>query len=93
MLDRTCYVELTARVLIWHSASRGGISSIGGSFMQAGGFSDPVMITGSAALGGLGSRIAGGNFWQGERGCSSHPKWLVAEVKRSYRPGTKVRSE
>jgi RHS repeat-associated protein len=25
----------------------------------------------------------------GERGCSSHTKWLVAEVKRSYRPATR----
>ena len=25
----------------------------------------------------------------GERGCSSHTKWLVGEVKRSYRPAAK----
>ncbi len=49
----------------WHGAASGGISSLGGSAMQAGGFSDPAMITGSAALGGLGSKISGGDFWQG----------------------------
>ncbi|MBK9151027.1 MAG: hypothetical protein IPM26_08480 [Saprospiraceae bacterium] len=27
----------------------------------------------------------------GERGCSSHTKWLVAEVKRSYRPATRCK--
>jgi hypothetical protein len=25
----------------------------------------------------------------GERACSSHPKWLVGEVKRSYRPASR----
>ena len=49
----------------WHGAASGGISSLGGSAMQAMKFSDPAMITGSAALGGLGSKIAGGDFWQG----------------------------
>jgi hypothetical protein len=49
----------------WHGAAAGGISSLGGSTMQAKKFSDPAMITGSAALGGLGSMIVGGDFWQG----------------------------
>jgi hypothetical protein len=49
----------------WHGAAAGGISSLGGSTMQAMKFSDPAMITGSAALGGLGSMIVGGDFWQG----------------------------
>ena len=49
----------------WHGAASGGISSLGGSAMQAMNFSDPAMITGSAALGGLGSKISGGDFWQG----------------------------
>ena len=70
MPDRSCNFELTARGLIWHGAASGGISSLGGSAMQAMNFSDPSMITGSAALGGLGSKISGGDFWQGERGCS-----------------------
>lgn len=33
--------------------------------MQAMKFSSPAMITGSAALGGLGSKLSGGSFWQG----------------------------
>ncbi len=49
----------------WHGAASGGISSLGGSGMQALGFNDPAMIAGSAALGGLGSKISGGDFWQG----------------------------
>jgi hypothetical protein len=51
--------------LVTHGAAAGAISSLGGSTMQAMKFSDPAMITGSAALGGLGSMIVGGDFWQG----------------------------
>ncbi|MBK9151237.1 MAG: hypothetical protein IPM26_09630 [Saprospiraceae bacterium] len=67
-------------------AASGSISSLEGSGMQALKFGDPAMIAGSAASGGLGSKLSGGGFWQGERGCSSHANWLVAEMKRSYRP-------
>ncbi|MBK9151239.1 MAG: hypothetical protein IPM26_09640 [Saprospiraceae bacterium] len=49
----------------WHGATSGGISSLGGSGMQALKFGDPAMIAGSAALGGLGSKLSGGGFWQG----------------------------
>lgn len=28
----------------------------------------------------------------GERACSSHTKWLVGEVKRSYRPGSRPKA-
>ncbi len=49
----------------WHGAASGGISSLGGSAMKSLEFSDHAMTIGSAALGGLGSKIAGGDFWQG----------------------------
>jgi RHS repeat-associated protein len=49
----------------WQGVSSGGLSSIGGSGLQALGFSDGAMIFGSSALGGLGSKLAGGDFWKG----------------------------
>lgn len=48
--------------------------------------STPVQIGSAAITGGLTAEIAGGDFWKGERGCLSHKKWLMAEVKRSFRP-------
>ncbi|HMP31108.1 MAG TPA: hypothetical protein PKD85_15995 [Saprospiraceae bacterium] len=47
MPDRTCDVELTTRVLIWNCAAAGGISSLGGSAMQAIKFSNSQMIASS----------------------------------------------